>query len=145
MFRLLGITLSIVILFTSNAFAGFGSYDRVYDSDSIVAPIQIKEKGIYNLVVSIQFLNEPYEQKVYESDEYENLLKRLKVEWSGVAIQRILKAKEQSINDLAVLKSNIEAEIRKLADQLKTKYSVKEDVEIVFSISSFFILEPKKN
>ena len=79
MFRSFSITLLIVFLLSSNAFAGFSSYDRPYSSDSVIAPIQIKDKGMYNLVVAIQFLNEPYEQKVYESDEYENFLRRLKM------------------------------------------------------------------
>ena len=48
MFRSLSITLLIVFLFASNALAGFGSYNSPYSSDSVVAPIQIKEKGLYN-------------------------------------------------------------------------------------------------
>ena len=60
----------IVLLLAQGALAGFSSYNNPYSSDSVVAPIQIKDKGIYNLVVAIQFLNEPYDQKVYKSDEY---------------------------------------------------------------------------
>ena len=146
MVRSFSITLLIVLLLASNAFAGFSSsYSSPYSSDSVVAPIQIKDKGIYNLVISIQFLNEPYDKKMYESDAYENFIRRLKVEWSGIALLQILKAKEQSINDLAGLKGNIEAEIAKLADQLKKKYSLNKDVEVVFSLSNFFLLEPKNN
>ena len=145
MARSFSITLLIVLLLTSNALAGFGKYDNPYSSDSVIAPVQIKDKGMYNLVIAIQFLNEPYDQKVYESDAYENFLRRLKVEWSGVALLQILKAKEQSINDLVGLKGNIEAEITKLADQLKKKYSLSKDVEVVFSLSNFFLLEPKNN
>jgi LPS O-antigen subunit length determinant protein (WzzB/FepE family) len=145
MARSFSITLLIVLLLTSNALAGFGKYDNPYSSDRVIAPVQIKDKGMYNLVIAIQFLNEPYDQKVYESDAYENFLRRLKVEWSGVALLQILKAKEQSINDLVGLKGNIEAEITKLADQLKKKYSLSKDVEVVFSLSNFFLLEPKNN
>lgn len=140
------ITLLIVLLSASNALAGFGSsYSSPYSSDSVVAPIQIKDKGMYNLVISIQVLNEPYDKKMYKSDAYENLIRRLKVEWSGIALLQILKAKEQSINDLVGLKGNIEAEIAKLVDQLKTKYSLEKNVEVVFSLSNFFLLEPKYN
>jgi len=64
------------------------------------------------------------------------------VEWSGVAILQILKAKEQSVNDLANLKGSIEAEITKLADQLKKRYSLDKNVEVVFSLSNFFLLAP---
>ena len=67
------------------------------------------------------------------------------MEWSGVALLQVLKAKELSINDLAELKDNIEDEIAKLADQLKNKYSLNEEVEVVFSLSNFFLLEPKNN
>jgi len=53
-----------------------------------------------------------------------------------------LKAEELSINDLAALKVNIEKEVDKLADKLKKKYSLEKDVEAIFSLSNFFILEP---
>jgi LPS O-antigen subunit length determinant protein (WzzB/FepE family) len=140
------ITLLIVLLSALNALAGFGSsYSSTYSSDSVVAPIQIKDKGLYNLVLSIQFLNEPYDKKMYKSDEYENFIRRLKVEWSGVALLQILKAKETSVNDLAGLKGNIEAEIAKLVDQLKNTYAFEKNVEVVFSLSNFFLLEPKYN
>ena len=141
--RLFYVTLLAISLFASNALAGFSSYDNPYSSDGVVAPVQIKGKGIYNLVVSIQFLNEPYEKKPYESKDYEKFIRRLRVEWSGVALQQILQAKEQSINDLDGLKNNIETAINKLADQLKSKYSLDKNTEVIFSLSNFFILEPK--
>lgn len=143
--RLLGCTILIVLLVASNAFAGgFSSYEAPYSKDNVVAPIQIKDKGIYNLVVSIQFLNTPYDEKPYKSDAYEKFVKRLKVEWGGIAILQILKSKELSINDLANLKGSIETEISKLADQLKSKYALDKNVEVVFSISNLFLLEPKE-
>jgi len=61
---------------------------------------------------------------------------------SGIALLQILKAEELSINDLAALKVNIEKEVDKLADKLKKKYSLEKDVEAIFSLSNFFILEP---
>ncbi len=143
--RLLACSILIVLLFTSDAFAGgFSSYEAPYSKDNVVAAIQIKDKGIYNLVVSIQFLNTPYDDKPYKSDAYEKLVKRLKVEWCSITIHQILKSKELSINDLANLKGSIETEITKLADQLKSKYSLDKNVEVVFSISNFFLLEPKE-
>lgn len=145
MVRSFNISLVIILLFASNALAGFSSYSSPYSSDSVIASVQIKDKGIYNLVISIQFLNEPYDSKPYDTDAYENFIRRLKVEWSGVALLQVLKAKEQSINDLADLKSSIESELVKLADQLKQKYRIQKDTEVVFSLSNFFLLEPKGN
>ena len=143
MVRSLFFAIMFVLLSASCAFAGFSSYNNPYSSDSVVAPIQIKNKGIYNLVVAIQFLKEPYDQKVYKSDAYEDFLKRVKVEWSGIALSQILSAEEQSINDLAGLKGKIETKVSELADQLKNKYSLDREVEVVFSLSNFYLLEPK--
>lgn len=146
MIRILCFTILTILIIASNALAGgFSSYSSPYSSDSVVAPIQIKENGIYNLVISIQFLNEPYDQKIYKSDAYGNFIRRLQVEWSGVALEQILKSKEQSINDLVGLKTNIESELIRLIDELKTKYSLDKNIEVVFSLSNFYLLEPKSN
>lgn len=143
--RTLCIMIFVLALFASNAVAeGFSKYEAPYSKDNAVAPVQIKDKGIYNLVVSIQFLNTPYDDKIYKSDAYERFMKRLKVDWSGVAVLHILKTTEMSVTDLAGLKGNIEAEISRLADQLKSRYMLDKNVEVVFSISNFFLLEPKE-
>ena len=134
----------VFLLMATNAFAGFSSYRNPYNSDSVIAPIQIKDKGLYNLVVSIQFLNEPYDRKPYNSDEYGKFIRRLSVEWSGVALFQILKAPEQNINDLAELKQKIEKEISKLSDSIKQRYKLDHNVEVIFSISNFFLIEPKE-
>jgi hypothetical protein len=144
MLRKFGFSLLIILIFSSMLYAGFGSYDNPYSSDSVVAPIQIKDKGIYNLVVSVQFMNKPYDKKIYESDEYEKYLQRLKVEWSGVALAEMLNAKEQGINDLVTLKVSIENVITNLAEKLKSRYSMPKDVEVVFALANFYIIEPKK-
>lgn len=141
--KIFSIALLAVTIMASNALAGFSSYDNPYRSDSVIAPIQIKDRGVYNLVISIQFLNEPYDQKNYKTDAYGDFIKRLNVEWSGVVLQQVLAAKELDINDLVVLKTNIEAGLIKLADELKGKYSLEKNIEVVFSLSNFYLLEPK--
>ena len=53
------IMIVFVVLFTSNAFAeGWSKYEAPHSKDNAIAPVQIKDKGIYNLVVSIQFLRD---------------------------------------------------------------------------------------
>ena len=137
------ILMILLLIMNSQALAGFSSYESPYNNGSVVAPIQIKDSGLYNLVISIQILSVPYDQKTYKSEAYGDLIKRFNVEWSGVAIQQILKSKEQSLNDLATLKANINTELSRLADELKNKYSIEKNVEVVFSISNFYLLEPK--
>lgn len=137
------VILSILVAAPS-ALAGYSSYKSPYSSDSVVAPVEIRGKGIYNIVVAVQFLNEPYDQKVYKSDAYKKFMSRMKVEWGGIAISQILRADEQSMSDLIGLKGKIETKISELADRLKNKYALNEDVEVVFSVSNFFLVEPNR-
>ena len=141
------VVILIAITFAANAFAGdFGSFYRNPQSyGSIAAPVHIKDKGIYNLVVSVHFLTEPYNAKVYRSDEYKRLINRLSVEWCGVALQQIMEAKELNIRDLNTLKGNIEKDIIRLAEKLKDVYAVEKNTEVVFSFSQFILLSPKDN
>ena len=141
------IALVLIALFSTNAIAGLGSgiYSSHFSKEkgTVIAAVEIKEKGIYNLIISAQFLRKPQDKKIYKSDEYEHLMDRLMVEWQGIALQKVLESKELTINDFSRLKSSIETDIRKLVETLKTKILPGQDVEVVFSLSDFFLLEPK--
>lgn len=134
------------MIISTHALAGLESlYDHPYGSGSVIAPVKIKGEKIYNLVVSVEFLNEPYERSVYKSKAYEKLIQRLKVEWSGRAVQKILLAKQQNLDDLSSLKKIIEKEIFSLSEKLKDDYGIEKTAEVVFSITHFFLLEPVQN
>jgi hypothetical protein len=147
MVRNFSIALVLIVLFATSALAEIGK--GIYSSrlsretGSVIAAVEIKEKGIYNLIISAQFLRKPQDKKIYKSDEYEHLMDRLMVEWQGIALQKVLESKELTINDFSRLKSSIETDIRKLVETLKTKILPGQDVEVVFSLSDFFLLEPK--
>jgi hypothetical protein len=61
-----------------------------------------------------------------------------------IALQKILESKVLKLTELVELKNNIETEIRKVIADLKNKYLPEKDVEVVFSIADFFLLEPTK-
>lgn len=144
MVKKLSIALFALILFSSNALAGFYFSDSGYsrEAGTVVAAVEIKDKGIYNLVVTIQFLRKPQDTKIYKSDEYEKLVDRLLVESRGITLQTILEQKDLSVSDFAVLKKSIESDIENLATQLKKKIIPEQETEVAFSISDFFLLEP---
>ena len=112
---------SIFILLTSTISLAGGYYDSPYRSDNVIAPIHIEEEGIYNLVISIQFLNEPYEEKPYETDNYRKYIQRMSVEWSNAALDAALNSKVSKLEQLPKLKSDIESKVSDLANQLKSK------------------------
>jgi len=112
------------------------------DQGTIIGAVEIEGKGIYNLVISANFLRRPQDKKIFKSDEYERLIDRLSVEWRGVALQRILETKALKITDLASLKKAIESDIEKLKSDLKNKLLPDQNAEVVCSISNFFLLEP---
>ena len=131
----------IMLLLSSSVSAGF--YSKNYDrSSSVVATVEIEGKGIYNLVVSIQFMGKPKDKKIFKTDEYAELVNRLNVEARSVALRRILASNSLKISELVTLKNSIEKEIESIIPTLKKKYNVNESVEVVYSISSFYLLEP---
>lgn len=142
------IIIFLAILFSTNAFAAFdsGFYSSLTRGEgSVVAAVEIKDKGIFNLIVSIQFLRKPKDSKIYKSDEYEQLIDRLLIESRGITLQNILAAKELKLTDFAELKNKIETAIQKRVTDLKNKYLPENDVEVVFSLTNFFLLEPADN
>ncbi len=99
MVKSVSVGLICIFLLASNALAGLYSYQHRSDSGTVVVATTIKEKGIYNLIISAQFLRKPNDQKVFKSDAYSKLIDRLLVEWRGIAIQKVLEAKELTVYD----------------------------------------------
>ena len=134
----------IMLVASTNAFGGF--YSSSYDSSgTVVASVEIEDKGIYNLVVSIQFLNKPYDKREYESDSYEELINRLSIEWRGVALKKILESNKYKVSDLKTLEASVESEVHKLIKLSKQKHGLSQGIEVIFSISSFYLIEPSDN
>lgn len=132
----------ILLMFSSYSSAGFYS-NYTKESGTVIAAIQLKDKGLYNLIVTIQFMRRPQESKIYKSDEYEQIVDHLLVESRGVALQRILERKDIALTDFADLKKVIETDIKKKIDEKKKKFIPDQNVEVVFAISDFYLLEPK--
>ena len=141
-------TICLILLFSSNVHAGSGSLyssQYSYDQGTIIAAVEIEDSGIYNLIVSAKFLRRPQDKKLFKSDEYESLIDRLSVEWRGVALQKILNKGTIKISDLASLRNDIETDLDKLIVELKNKLLTEEKAEVVYAITSFYLLEPKEN
>ena len=129
---------------STSTFGGF--YSSSYDArGSVIASVEVEGKGIHNLVITIQFLNKPFDKREYNSDGYEELIKRLAVEWRGVALKKVFELNTYKITDLPKLEASIEIEIQKLVKSSKRKHGVKEGVEVVYSISNFYLIEPSNN
>lgn len=144
----------LFLLASKSAFAGLyssnitfsGLYPSNYDPrSSVIASVEIEGKGIRNLVVSIQFLEKPFNKREYASDEYGELINRLSVEWRGVALKKVLESNKYKITDLSELEDSVDVGVKKLINQLKRIYGVKEGIEVVYSISSFYLLDPSGN
>ncbi|MEW8073590.1 MAG: hypothetical protein AB2792_09520 [Candidatus Thiodiazotropha sp.] len=143
MHRPLFLTL-FLLLFTANAYAGL-SYSSYDSRGSVVAAVEIEGKGIYNLVLSVQFLNEPYDKKPYTTDQYEELINRVSVEWRGVALKTILKNNKYKITDLPALELRVNKAIQELIKSSKSKYGIKNDAEVIFSTTSIYLVETDEN
>ena len=141
--------LPILILFLGfNAMAGMVpgtcSSRCERDAGTVAAAIQLADQGVYNLFVSVRFLRKPYEKMVYNSEDYRYLMDRVMVGWRGVALKVILESKALAVTDLIGLKNDIETEIERFVDREKEKTFPGKNVAVVFSLSDFFVMEPKE-
>ena len=137
--------LLLILLFASaNANAGF-SYSSYDSRGSVVAAVEIEGQGVYNLVMSVQFLNEPYDKKQYTSDEYEGLINRLSTEWHGVALKVILANNKYKISDLQGLELKVNKAIKDLINNTRNKYGINNNAEVVYSITSFYLVDTRVN
>ena len=132
----------IFLFYSTTSFAGFG-YKSLTTGSGVAAPVEIANEGLFNLVVNVTFLNEPYEKKPYESENYSLMIKRLNVEWEEIAIQTILENPVGKISDLAALKSKLKEGVDKLIMQTKPKYGMNVNVEVIYSINGFFLVKPE--
>lgn len=131
------VLLSLVNLFSVNA--GMLLYKQPYEINVVSAPVQIKDKGMYNLIIGMKFLNKPTDDKKYKEKGYENLMERLSIEWSSIAISRILTAGEVTVPQLDELKKSIEEDISKYVEGLKEKFMPGVELEIVYAIQTYFL------
>ena len=142
MYRVL--LLAIFYLLSTSAYGG--SFKTSYASrTSVVATVEIENEGVYNLIASIQFLRKPYDSKIYKSDEYDDLIDRLSVEWRGVALNIILQSNKYKVSDLSALEENIDAALKELINSTKSKYNISNDIEVVYSISNMYVVKPSNN
>ncbi|PIE88811.1 MAG: hypothetical protein CR997_14445 [Acidobacteria bacterium] len=135
----------IILLFltSKNCLAGFSSYKESYATDTAVASVYIKDQGIFNLVIKIQFLHEPYDKKPYTTDAYKNYINRLSVEWSEIATQNILSSNISNIKDIEKLRNDIKTGIGKRAELLKGSYSLTKKDEFIYSITGIYLVKPE--
>lgn len=145
MIRKLFVAFVLFVFFSSNAFAfagSFSSYEHTRNTGSVAGAVQIKGKGIYTLIVTIEFLRKPQDSKIYKSDEYEKFMDRLLIESRGIALKKILESKELAVSDLNDLRKSMETDINNMAAALKNKLMPDQNIEVVFSIPYFYLLEP---
>ena len=137
---ILSFALSFFTIATANAGLSYSSYDS---RGSIIAAVEIEGQGIYNLVLSVQFLNEPYDKKQYTSDSYEELINRLSVEWRGVALKAVLENNKYKLADIPGLELKVNKAIQGLINSSKSKYSINNGTEVVFSITSIYLVDTR--
>ena len=131
-----------LFILSSSAFAGLGYNPRSTNS-GIAVPIKLDNNEIYNLVVNVKFLKEPYDSRPYDADEYRKLIERLQVEWSSIAIQVVLESPSIKMAELERTKKTIESKISQLIVTTKRKYEIGENIEVVYSIYSFYLVKPE--
>lgn len=136
--RLFALLILVLVATSTHAGLSYKSYDS---GSSIIVAVEIDSKGVYNLVVSVKFSNEPYDKKPYTSDAYDELINRLSVEWRGVALKEILKNNTYKLSGLSEIESKVDSVIQELIINSKNKHGIKANTEVVYSISSIYLVD----
>ena len=139
-------TTLVFLLMSSGAVAGFGSgsdYYAISGSNSVAAPVWVEGEGLFNLVVSLDFLGRPEDTKLYKSDSYSQLINHLSVKWRSIALDKILAVSTIEKGGLADLKKEIESAVDKLVKDESAKLMGDQKVEVVYSLTHFVLLEPR--
>ncbi len=129
----------LLICLSSNVMAG-SFYSSPSRGSSLATSVLIDDKGIFNLVISVNFLNEPFDKAPYTSDSYEEMIKRLNIEWHNVVLNQVLASNSYKTSDLPVLKKSIDSGLSQLVASTKKKYGIKDNVEVVYSVGNFYLV-----
>jgi hypothetical protein len=119
-------------------------YSSPSQAGALATSVIIKGEGLYNLIVSVQFLTKPSNRATFNSIHYQEMIDRLNVEWRGIVLKRVLSSNSYRISDLASLKEKIDADLSQLVFTAKKKHGVNENTEVIYSIGSFYLLSPNK-
>ncbi len=136
----------VLVFMSSSAIAGFGSKSDYYPragSNSVVASVQVEGEGIFNLVVSLEFLGRPGPAKLYGSDSYGQLISHLSVKWRSIALDKILAANTIQMGGLSDLKKEIESAVDILVKDKIAKLMGGKKVEVIYSLTHFMLIEPR--
>jgi len=139
-------TTLVLLIMSSSALAGFGSGSDYYPrsgSNSVVASVWVEGEGIFNLVVSLDFLGRPADSKVYGSDSYRQLIGHLSVKWRSIALDKILAVSAIEMGGLADLKKEIESAVDILVKDEVAKLMGDQKVEVIYSLTQIMLLEPR--
>jgi len=144
--RAVFVTTLVFLLMSSSAIAGLGSgsgYYPISGSNSVVAPVWVEGEGLFNLVVSLDFLSRPEDTKLYRSDSYTQLIGHLSVKWRSIALDKILALGTIEKGGLADLKKEIESAIDILVKDESARLLDDQKVAVVYSLTHFMLLEPR--
>ncbi len=134
----------LLLVLSSSVMAGFGSgYYSPTGSGTVIGAVQVEGEGVYNLVVTLEFLRRPQDTKTYKSDAYEQLIGFISIKWRKIALDKILEVGPISVSDLASLKKTIEADLEEMVEVEKKKFSLGKDIEVIYTLSNFLLLEPR--
>ncbi|WP_125783038.1 hypothetical protein [Pseudoalteromonas rubra] len=135
-------TVLLLILLSFNTYAGF-RYSNSSAAGSVVVPVKLADEGLYNLVIGVEFMTRPYNKKPYDTDSYEELIDRIRIQWREPAIQTVLENTNIKLTELAGVKKAMVAKLDALIEKTKLNYGISKNTEVVYSVSHFYLSKPE--
>jgi hypothetical protein len=118
------------------------SYSNGSSQGIAVGTVELKGRGVVNLVAVLEFERNQKESKIYKTDEYSKFLEHIKSGSRSVALKVLLEKSTIEPSDIKVIRTNIETAVPKYISLEAKRLFPSDKVEVGYSVVMLYISDP---
>jgi hypothetical protein len=133
-----------LLLLSWTAEASSASYSSPYlkKLDPVIVTVEFKDRGLANLHVAITLISHRQgEKKVYNSDEFQDMLTDLELEIPGLLVDVAVGKTGMGKDDLQKVKQEMDSVISKKIEEKKRVYFGDKEAKVGCRITEFFVTD----
>ena len=134
----------LAMLLTTPASAEFFSKYGTGGSSQAVAvgSVEVKGRGVVNLVAVLEFVRTPKDSKIYKSDAYEEFLDRVIVGAKSIVLKLLLEKSAIDPSELKTIRETIEKTVSHYFEVEAQKTFPSEKVFVNYGLTMLYISDP---
>lgn len=139
------ITLFVAMLAAMPASAGefFSSHRGGGSSQEVaVGSVEIKGRGVVNLVAVLEFVRPPNDPKTYKSDAYSDFLNRVEVGAKAVVLKVLLEKPSIELAEIKTIRENMDKALSEYLELEIQKAFPAEKLNVAYGITMLYVSDP---